>query len=300
VTIVWQKKLSGNGDVICECTDDVAYQIVGEQPTCQDPNLDMIKTEPKETKKEKSFLVTLRSFFLVLAMSIHSVFEGMAIGLDESEAGVWKLGLAISIHAIPIVFCIGTEMIASGVKKGRIIVFISILSIVTPIGVVIGIIITLHLEQASGGHIFVIGVLQGLAGGTLLYIAFFEVLAREKLSNYGMSGLLGAFAVLLGFLMMAGMEAGNIGHQCTHSNTIPNQAVALPSLMINNNNAEDQLFEEKMNNLTKEMMALTRQHVVHDHQPNEVKEGDDTNDQEKIMPSYRKTKRSVLRMITHG
>ena len=29
---------------------------------------------------------------------------------------------------------------------------------------------------------------QGLAAGTLLYITFFEVLAKDKLSKYGMSG----------------------------------------------------------------------------------------------------------------
>jgi hypothetical protein len=33
--------------------------------------------------------------------------------------------------------------------------------------------------------------LQGLAGGTLLYITFFEVLSRDKLVKYGMTGILG-------------------------------------------------------------------------------------------------------------
>merc|ERR1719153_674024 len=68
------------------------------------------------------------------------------------------------------------------------------------------------MDQASGEQILIIGVLQGLAGGTLLYITFFEVLARDKLSKYGMSGLLGALAVMLGFMVMAGMEAGHGGH----------------------------------------------------------------------------------------
>ena len=48
--------------------------------------------------------------------------------------------------------------------------------------------------------------LQGLAAGTLLYITFFEVLARDKLGRYGMSGLVGALAVMLGFSVMAGLE----------------------------------------------------------------------------------------------
>jgi hypothetical protein len=47
----------------------------------------------------------------------------------------------------------------------------------------------------------------GLAGGTLLYVTFFEVLEREKLEKVGMTGLLGAFLLIIGFSMMAGLEA---------------------------------------------------------------------------------------------
>jgi hypothetical protein len=48
---------------------------------------------------------------------------------------------------------------------------------------------------------------SGLAGGTLLYVTFFEVLEREKLEKVGMTGLLGAFLLIIGFSMMAGLEA---------------------------------------------------------------------------------------------
>ena len=114
--------------------------------------------------------------------------------------------MAIAIHAVPIVFCVGTDMISSGVKKIKIIIYIIFLSINTPIGILIGVIVTIHVEEASAQHIFLIGVLQGLAAGTLLYITFFEVLSRDKLEKYGMSGLVGALAVVLGFSLMAGLE----------------------------------------------------------------------------------------------
>ena len=58
-----------------------------------------------------------------------------------------------------------------------------VLSLNTPLGILIGILVTLHMENATGGHILLIGVLQGLAAGTLLYITFFEVLARDKLTR---------------------------------------------------------------------------------------------------------------------
>ena len=183
-------------------------------PTSEDPEeccetTDMCPAATKEmkTKKvEQRVLSSLRSFLVVIALSVHSLFEGMAIGLEESESGVWKLLMAVSIHAAPIVFCVSTDMISSGVKKLKVLIFMIILSINTPAGILIGLIVTSHLEQASGQHILIIGVLQGLAAGTLLYITFFEVLSRDKLDKYGMSGLLGAVAIMLGFSLMATLE----------------------------------------------------------------------------------------------
>jgi len=157
-------------------------------------------------------VTSLRSFLMILALSIHSIFEGMTIGLEETESGVWKLFVAISLHATAIVFCIGTEMIAMNTRIYKIVMYMVVLSIVTPIGVLIGIIVTLYTDKASGEQLLVVAVLQGLAGGTLLYITFFEVLARDKLSKYGMSGIVGALAVMVGFIAMTVIEAEAGGH----------------------------------------------------------------------------------------
>jgi hypothetical protein len=64
-----------------------------------------------------------------------------------------------------------------------------------------------------GSQILVVGLLQGLAGGTLLYITFFEVLEKDKLEKIGMTGLTGCFFIILGYGLMAGLEAaGEIYH----------------------------------------------------------------------------------------
>ena len=81
------------------------------------------------------------------------------------------------------------------------------LSLVTPLGVIIGMVITEYVDSQSATQIFIIGILQGLAGGTLLYITFFEVLDREKLSKLGLTSLFGCFLLILGFGVMAGLEA---------------------------------------------------------------------------------------------
>ncbi len=72
---------------------------------------------------------------------------------------------------------------------------------------IIGIILTIHVDTESASQTLVIGILQGIAGGTLLYVTFYEVLERDKLEKIGMTGLLGCFLIVLGFGLMAGLEA---------------------------------------------------------------------------------------------
>ena len=95
-----------------------------------------------ERDRRADILGSLRSILVVIALSVHSLFEGMAIGLDTNASGVWMLTGAIAIHAVPIVFCVGTDMLTSGVKKMKLIVYMIILSLNTPIGILIGIIVT--------------------------------------------------------------------------------------------------------------------------------------------------------------
>lgn len=85
--------------------------------------------------------------------------------------------------------------------------YVVILALVSPVGIVIGMIVTNHVTEGTDMQTLVIGILQGMAGGTLLYITFFEVLEKEKLDKAGMSGLLGFCFLFLGFSLMAGISA---------------------------------------------------------------------------------------------
>eukprot|EP00095_Tigriopus_kingsejongensis_P009625 maker-scaffold94_size379870-snap-gene-0.13 protein:Tk09625 transcript:maker-scaffold94_size379870-snap-gene-0.13-mRNA-1 annotation:"zinc transporter zip1" len=171
------------------------------------PNHKTPMTTLESLANEKNILVTIRNFLIVIALSIHSVFEGMAIGLQMTEGDVWKLFTAVSIHSWAILFCIGMDMIVQGTKRLHIIFNIVILALTTPLGIVLGILVTEHVDESSGLQTLVIGILQGVAAGTLLYISFYEVLEKEKLAKAGMTGLLGFFFIFFGFSIMAGLQA---------------------------------------------------------------------------------------------
>ena len=83
--------------------DNLAFQedAVGKQPMTT-------FNRPKTTKDSMKMVSSLRGFLVLVALSVHSLFEGMAVGLEESSVGVWQLFLAIAIHSTAIVFCIGT------------------------------------------------------------------------------------------------------------------------------------------------------------------------------------------------
>jgi len=162
-------------------------------------------SKSKQARDERKLMSSVRGLLVVVALSVHSLFEGMAVGLEETTGGVWQLFLAISVHSIAVVFCIGTEMVSSGLGQVRIIVSMLILGLVTPLGVLVGMLLTHQAE--SGGQVLLVGVLQGMAGGTLLYITFFEVLNREKLAKYSMSGMVGALIILLSFTCMAALNS---------------------------------------------------------------------------------------------
>ena len=196
----------GNGDT----KEMPTNATVGKEENAANKDKDV--DEKMKNDKEKAMVFSVRNFLMVLALSVHGIFEGMALGLQLTVPDVWKLALALSLHEIPVLFCVGMEMFNVGLKRLHIIAYFLILGIISPIGIVIGIVLTQHAgEGNSGTQSLVIGLLQGLAGGTLLYIAFYEVLDREKLSKAGMTGILGCVLLTCGFAFMAALEAAG-GH----------------------------------------------------------------------------------------
>ncbi|KAJ8949988.1 hypothetical protein NQ318_002398 [Aromia moschata] len=146
---------------------------------------------------EHSTMVIIRGFLVVLALSVHEFFEGLAVGLEGSEGNVWYMFGAVSAHKMVIAFCIGVELVSSGLRTLFVIIYVFTFAVVSPLGIGIGMIVT-SLEHGSADLASVI--LQGMASGTLTYVVFFEILQGDK-----KSGLKQFFSVLIGFLIMFGL-----------------------------------------------------------------------------------------------
>uniref|UniRef100_A0A2A4K3G4 Uncharacterized protein n=1 Tax=Heliothis virescens TaxID=7102 RepID=A0A2A4K3G4_HELVI len=147
--------------------------------------------------EEDSVASALRGLLIVLALSIHELFEGLAVGLESSVGNVWYMFGAVSAHKYIISFCIGVELLASGTKRWVSLVYIFTFSFMSALGIGIGILLVGGAGAVDAGVYSV--VLQGLACGTLVYVVFFEVWK-------GSSGLLQFSCALLGFAVMVVLE----------------------------------------------------------------------------------------------
>lgn len=146
---------------------------------------------------------SVRGLLTVIALSFHAVFEGLAVGLEPSTSSVIYLAAAIATHKLVIAFCVGMEMVAAGANAKIVLGYLAVFSAVTPLGIGIGIVLG-YFEDGNDGLGPVPALLQGTAAGTLLYVVFFEVLARERANKK--SGLLQLAAIVLGFMLMLGLQ----------------------------------------------------------------------------------------------
>jgi solute carrier family 39 (zinc transporter), member 1/2/3 len=73
----------------------------------------------------------------------------------------------------------------------------------TPFGSMVGVIITnLNIDELLKEGIIV--VLESLAGGTFIYVTFFEVLAQERANDH--SNLVQLAAIVFGFLVISALQ----------------------------------------------------------------------------------------------
>lgn len=140
----------------------------------------------------------LRDFFTVLALSFHAIFEGLAIGLEEHEEDVWILYAAVAAHKYVISFCVGLELYNVGTPKLLYAAYTVTYAMMSVIGIGIGIGVTSAIEDNEKAYMTTVGVLSAMAAGTLLYVAVFEILEREK-SKVKVPGLVQLVFVILGF-----------------------------------------------------------------------------------------------------
>lgn len=112
-------------------------------------------------------------FILMIALSVHSIFEGLALGLQSDMASLTNMLIAICIHKGAAASSLGISLVKTFPDNFRLcrqLVFL--FSLATPIGVGLGIAVS------NAGDIYEI-VFSSIAAGSFVYIACSEVVVEE-------------------------------------------------------------------------------------------------------------------------
>jgi len=146
-----------------------------------------------------SFEAVARGFLVILALCIHDLFEGIAVGVARSESAVWFLLLAFASHKWVISACLGVKWSRSAIRPLISMLYISTFCIVSPIGIGIGMALTDPTAEENLQSSSLI-IVQGIATGSLLYVTFFEILEKERQKQ--VSGIAQALSFTAGYIFM--------------------------------------------------------------------------------------------------
>ena len=115
----------------------------------------------------------LSGFIMLLALSIHGLFECLALGIQNNSKNTLFLFIALMIHKWAEAFSLGIFFVQAKLAKKNYYLLIIFFAIIGPIGVILGIILSKTANE------FVEGVFLCISTGTFLYVACSEVIVEE-------------------------------------------------------------------------------------------------------------------------
>ncbi|XP_072285064.1 zinc transporter ZIP1 [Pyxicephalus adspersus] len=136
----------------------------------------------------------VRAVILVVSLSLHSVLEGLAVGLLRESGKVLETCLALLIHKCIISFSLTLKLSQGRLHPRVILGCLLLFSFMTPLGIGLGVALT---ESSDPLHQLTRSVLEGIATGTFLYITFLEILPHEL--NSGDQRIGKVMVILCGF-----------------------------------------------------------------------------------------------------
>ena len=119
----------------------------------------------------------LSAYSALVALSIHSLVGGLALGAEQNWTRVLVIFFAIFAHKSAEGFALGVSLARSSIAKAQTWRLIALFASSTPIGGLIGIGLGHAIE--GRGAALVEAVFLSVAAGTFMYVATFDVLRDE-------------------------------------------------------------------------------------------------------------------------
>jgi zinc transporter 1/2/3 len=114
---------------------------------------------------------------LLIALSAHSLFSGIALGTSTHSSDILAVFIAIAAHKGTEAFALGVTLSGSSYARSTVLRLIVIFALMTPIGVVFGLLFTHTLS--SEHRVIAEASFNAIAAGTFIYIASLDILTLE-------------------------------------------------------------------------------------------------------------------------
>lgn len=161
------------------------------------PHLHLSSDKPEGVKSKLK-----RTTMLILAVTIHNIPEGMAVGVvfagllsgnaDISLAGAYALSLGIAIQNFPEGAIISMPLRAEGNSRFKSFLYGTLSGVVEPIG-------ALAIIYLSKLFVPILPILLSFAAGAMIYVVVEELIPE---ANYGEHSNIGVIGVSIGFVLM--------------------------------------------------------------------------------------------------
>jgi zinc transporter, ZIP family len=159
-------------------------------------NFDPSRTEGPSTKWHKTTL-------LVLAITLHNIPEGLAVGVlfggvaagmpEASIGGAVALAIGIGLQNFPEGFAVSMPLRRQGLSKFRSFWYGQLSAIVEPIAGVVGAVAVMHMQP-------LLPYALAFAAGAMIYVVVEEVIPETQLDKYtdiATLGFIGGFIVMM-------------------------------------------------------------------------------------------------------
>jgi solute carrier family 39 (zinc transporter), member 1/2/3 len=157
----------------------------------------------------------IKAYMMEISVAIHSVIIGITVGSLSGSDNIPTLRaliVAISFHQFFEGLGLGTVIEAARLQLGfmKIIIFTLTFAATVPVGIMIGILLTMNRTDEEGptdAELYITGSLNSIAAGILIYVAMVEMIAEDfqeaKIAtNIGLKVQMFA-ALMIGTLFMA-------------------------------------------------------------------------------------------------
>ena len=143
-----------------------------------------------------------REVMLVLAVTLHNIPEGMAVGIvfagsmigntTISMAGAFALAIGLAIQNFPEGAIISMPLKAEGMSKGKAFLYGTLSGIVEPIAAIVTILLASFVEP-------ILPYLLAFAAGAMIYVVVEELIPESQEGEHSNIGTIG---VAIGFVIM--------------------------------------------------------------------------------------------------